>query len=228
MKRLRMSTRLLPPHGFAGGAGAGAAFERLQLCADDNMQVVNAQRRRITSMRCAAAAAQSATPVGDDAEIGCATNAVSNLRIARPRSTAPCDAESKPGSTITLKPNDQIKTRIRFRKGYYDLPEEQKRGETASSSCGWQIYPFAGLALTDELTRFPNAELIWCQEEPKNQGAWSFVAPNIESLLEQLGLKGPLRYAGRKASASPAAGQASQHQAELQSFLNDALTLTEA
>jgi 2-oxoglutarate dehydrogenase E1 component len=139
------------------------------------------------------------------------------------------DAQSKPGSTITLKPNDEIKRVILCSgKVYYDLLDErEKRGEDRIQILRLeQIYPFPGLALTDELTRFANAEIIWCQEEPKNQGAWCFVAPNIESLIEQLGLKGgPLRYAGRKASASPAAGQASQHQAELQAFLDDALTL---
>jgi len=88
-----------------------------------------------------------------------------------------------------------------------------------------QLYPFPGLALTDELTRFPKAEIIWCQEEPKNQGAWTFIAPFIESVMEELGRKGPLRYTGRKASASPAAGQMSKHQAELKDFLNDALSL---
>ena len=112
-------------------------------------------------------------------------------------------------------------------KIYYELvPVRDMRGPQATAIVRLeQIYPFPGLALTDELTRFPNAEIIWCQEEPKNQGAWSFVAPNIESVMEQLGRKGLLRYTGRKASASPAVGQASVHQAELSAFLNDALTL---
>ena len=138
------------------------------------------------------------------------------------------DAQSSPGSTLALVPDDQIKRVILCSgKVYYDLFEErEKRGEKSIQILRLeQIYPFPGLALTDELTRFPNAEIIWCQEEPKNQGAWSFVAPNIESVMEQLGRKGLLRYTGRKASASPAVGQASQHQAELAAFLNDALAL---
>jgi 2-oxoglutarate dehydrogenase E1 component len=138
------------------------------------------------------------------------------------------DAQSAPGSTLTLLPDDQIKRIILCSgKVYYDLFEErEKRGENGVQILRLeQIYPFPGLALTDELTRFPGAEIIWCQEEPKNQGAWSFVAPNVESVMEQLGRKGLLRYTGRKASASPAVGQTSQHQAELAAFLNDALAL---
>ena len=138
------------------------------------------------------------------------------------------DAESNPGSTIALKHNDEIKRVILCTgKVYYDLLDErEKRGEDRIQILRLeQIYPFPGLALIDELTRFPNAEIIWCQEEPKNQGAFSFIAPSIESVMEQLGRKGLLRYTGRKASASPAVGQASLHQAELAAFLNDALTL---
>jgi 2-oxoglutarate dehydrogenase E1 component len=112
-------------------------------------------------------------------------------------------------------------------KVYYDLfDERERRGENRIQLLRVeQIYPFPGLALTDELTRFSNAEIIWCQEEPKNQGAWSYLAPNIESVMEELGRAGPLRYAGRKASAAPAAGQMSQHVVELKAFLDDALTL---
>jgi 2-oxoglutarate dehydrogenase E1 component len=112
-------------------------------------------------------------------------------------------------------------------KVYYDLlaaRREQKINDVAILRLE-QIYPFPGLALIDELSRFPKAEIIWCQEEPKNQGAWSFVAPSIESVMHELGRKDPLRYTGRKASASPAAGQMSQHLAELAAYLNDALTL---
>ena len=57
------------------------------------------------------------------------------------------------------------------------------------------------------------------------EGAWNSIAPSIESVMEQLGRKGPLRYTGRKGSASPAAGQMSQHRTELKSFLDEALTL---
>ena len=74
--------------------------------------------------------------------------------------------------------------------------------------------------LAQELNRFPRAELVWCQEEPKNQGAWSFVAPRLEELLGK-----KARYTGRPEYASTAAGLMKQHLAELAAFTNDALTL---
>ena len=101
--------------------------------------------------------------------------------------------------------------------------EREKRGETRIQLLRIeQLYTFTGLALTDELTRFPKAEILWCQEEPKNQGAWTFVAPRIEALM---GNKVRLRYTGRPEYASTAAGLMKQHLAELAAFLNDALTL---
>ena len=239
MKWLRMSGLvLLLPHGFEGQGPehSSARLERfLQLCADDNMQVANCTtpanyfhilRRQLHRTF------RKPLVIMSPKSLLRHKRAISSLSEFGPGSSFHRvlwdDAESKPGSTITLKPNEEIKRVILCSgKVYYDLLDErEKRGEDRIQILRLeQIYPFPGLALTDELTRFANAEIIWCQEEPKNQGAWSFVAPNIESLIEQLGLKGPVRYAGRKASASPAAGQASQHQAELQAFLNDALTL---
>ena len=75
-----------------------------------------------------------------------------------------------------------------------------------------------------ELSRFKDAEVIWCQEEPKNQGAWTFVEPNIEWVLSKIEAKHRRpRYAGRAASASPATGLASRHKAEQEALINDAL-----
>jgi len=89
-----------------------------------------------------------------------------------------------------------------------------------------QFYPFPAMALTKELQRFANADLVWCQEEPKNQGAWTFVEPNIEWILSRIDTKSkrPI-YAGRAASASAATGLGSSHKAQLEAFVNDALTL---
>jgi 2-oxoglutarate dehydrogenase E1 component len=138
------------------------------------------------------------------------------------------DAKTEPGSTVELAASDEIERVVLCSgKVYYDLFEaREKRDQSRIQILRLeQVYPFPGLALTDELTRFPKAEIIWCQEEPKNQGAWTFIAPCIESVMEALGRKGPLRYVGRKASASPAAGQMKQHQLELDAFLDEALTL---
>ena len=112
-------------------------------------------------------------------------------------------------------------------KVYFDLMDErEKRGENRIMMLRLeQLYPFPEAALAQELRRFPKAEIIWCQEEPKNQGAWTFVEPRIEDLIAKLGGTQRPRYTGRPEYASTAAGLASQHAAELKAFLNEALTL---
>ncbi len=88
-----------------------------------------------------------------------------------------------------------------------------------------QIYPFATDALAARIERMTSLEeVVWCQEEPRNNGAWSFVEPYIEEALEKAG-KAPMRarYAGRKASASPATGLASRHVSEQGALVADAL-----
>jgi 2-oxoglutarate dehydrogenase E1 component len=111
-------------------------------------------------------------------------------------------------------------------KVYYDLlAERDKRGLTDVYLLRLeQFYPFPAHSMVKELSRFKNAEVIWCQEEPKNQGAWSFVEPNLEWVLNKIEAKHPrARYAGRAASASPATGLASRHKAEQDALVNDAL-----
>jgi len=67
--------------------------------------------------------------------------------------------------------------------------------------------------------------MVWCQEEPKNQGAWTFIEPNIEWVLGRIKARhGRPVYAGRPASASPATGLASQHKAQQAALVNDALS----
>ena len=89
-----------------------------------------------------------------------------------------------------------------------------------------QYYPFPAIAMVKELERFKQAEIVWCQEEPKNQGAWNFIEPNIEWVLTRIGAKHSRpAYAGRPASASPATGLASQHKAQQQALVDAALTI---
>jgi 2-oxoglutarate dehydrogenase E1 component len=77
-----------------------------------------------------------------------------------------------------------------------------------------------------ELERFKGAEMVWCQEEPKNQGAWTFIEPNLEWVLRRIKAKTKRpKYVGRAASASPATGLASQHKAQQAALVNDALTI---
>ncbi|SOH92628.1 2-oxoglutarate dehydrogenase E1 component [Monaibacterium marinum] len=112
-------------------------------------------------------------------------------------------------------------------KVYYDLlaaRDEQELDDVYLLRIE-QFYPFPAQSLSKELARFPDAEIIWCQEEPKNQGPWTFIEPNIEWVLGRTGSKAQRpRYAGRAAAASPATGLASQHKKEQDALVNDALT----
>ncbi len=88
-----------------------------------------------------------------------------------------------------------------------------------------QLYPFPLKSLTYELSRFPHADVVWCQEEPKNMGTWTFAEPYLEWVLEKAAckVKRP-RYAGRPPAAATATGLMSRHQAQLRAFLDDAIT----
>src|ERR1700743_4030341 len=87
-----------------------------------------------------------------------------------------------------------------------------------------QLYPFPTKALMTELSRFKQAEIVWCQEEPRNMGGWVFVDIFLEWVLNQISAKSRrARYAGRPASASTAVGAMSNHLKQLKNFLEDAL-----
>ena len=75
-----------------------------------------------------------------------------------------------------------------------------------------------------ELRRFRKSDFVWCQEEPKNMGAWNFMEANIEWVLNRIEAtyRRPI-YAGRSATASTATGLMSRHIEELNAFLEDAL-----
>jgi 2-oxoglutarate dehydrogenase E1 component len=138
-------------------------------------------------------------------------------------------AEMVPGATtVKLVPDAEVRRVVLCSgKVYFDLMEErEKRNEGRIQILRIeQLYPFPEGVLAQELKRFPKAEIVWCQEEPQNQGAWIFVRPHIESTIAQLGGKGGIRYVGRPEYASTAAGLMKQHLAELAAFLNDALNL---
>ncbi|MGH6785719.1 MAG: 2-oxoglutarate dehydrogenase E1 component [Novosphingobium sp.] len=95
-----------------------------------------------------------------------------------------------------------------------------------------QLYPFPGEPLAARLAKMPKLEdVVWCQEEPKNNGAWFFVEPEIEQALgearcpERCGVA-RARFAGRVASASPATGLAKRHEAEQGALIGNALGLS--
>jgi len=128
-----------------------------------------------------------------------------------------------------LAPDDKIKRVVLCTgKVYYDLYEErEKRGiDDVYILRIEQLYSFPYEALTDELGRFTNAQsVVWCQEEPENMGAWTFVDRKIEAVLGSLGhdVKRPI-YVGRPEAASPATGLFARHQREQKALVDAALT----
>ena len=106
-------------------------------------------------------------------------------------------AEVVPGATtVQLVPDDEIKRVVLCTgKVYFDLMEErEKRGENRIQILRIeQLYPFPENVLAQELNRFPKAEIVWCQEEPQNQGAWNFVAAAHRGHHRQAGRQRPAR-----------------------------------
>jgi len=137
------------------------------------------------------------------------------------------DAEFLKSEKIKLVKDDKIRRVIVCTgKVYYDLYEErEKRGLNDIYLLRVeQLYPWPHKALAQELARFTKAEFVWCQEEPYNMGAWSFAQPNLERVLDFIKAKNStVRYVGRAASASTAAGLMSKHLKELKAFLDEAL-----
>lgn len=132
-------------------------------------------------------------------------------------------------SDTQLVADDKIKRVVMCSgKVYFDLLEERDaRGiDDVYLMRFEQFYPFPAISAVKELERFKQAEMVWCQEEPKNQGAWTFIEPNIEWVLGRIKAKHtrPI-YAGRAASASPATGLASQHKAQQEALVDAALTI---
>ncbi|MDH3263656.1 MAG: 2-oxoglutarate dehydrogenase E1 component [Paracoccaceae bacterium] len=138
--------------------------------------------------------------------------------------------DAQKGHSDTKLVSDKKIRRVVLSSGkvYYDLLEERDaRGiDDVYLLRVEQFYPFPAHSIVKELGRFKQADVVWCQEEPKNQGGWTFMEPNIEWVLTRIGARNSRpRYAGRAAAASPATGLASQHKAQQQALVNDALTV---
>ncbi|MFA9231698.1 MAG: 2-oxoglutarate dehydrogenase E1 component [Microgenomates group bacterium] len=137
------------------------------------------------------------------------------------------DDAQKGHSALTLKDDAKIKRVVLCSgKVYYDLlAERDARGQDDTYLLRVeQLYPVPKKSLTTELSRFKDAQFVWCQEEPKNMGAWSHIEPELEELLIAIGAKHTrARYAGRVASASPATGLAARHKYEQTTLVNEAL-----
>jgi 2-oxoglutarate dehydrogenase E1 component len=138
------------------------------------------------------------------------------------------DAQLHPGDETRLVPDERIRRVVLCTgKVYFDLYEERaKRGiDDVYLLRVEQLYPFPMKALVAELSRFKTAEMVWCQEEPRNMGAWHFVEIYLDWVLNQIGATHRrVRYAGRPASAATATGLMSKHLAQLKAFLDEALS----
>ena len=237
-KWLRMSgIVVLLPHGYEGQGPehSSARLERfLQLCAEDNMQVANCttpanyfhilrrqmrrEFRKPLILMTPKSLLRNKRAVSDlkDMESGTVFH-----RLLWD------DAQYKRGEKIKLVKDNKIRRVVLCTgKVYYDLYEEREKREINDIYLlrVEQLYPFPAKALITELSRFKDAEFVWCQEEPKNMGAWSFMEPYLEWVFRHIGTTHPrARYAGRPAAASPATGLMSKHLAQLQAFLEEAL-----
>jgi 2-oxoglutarate dehydrogenase E1 component len=237
-KWLRMSGLvLLLPHGYEGQGPehSSARLERyLQLCAEDNWQVVNCttpanyfhvlrrqlhrQFRKPLVLMTPKSLLRHKKVKSDIADFGPDSSFHRLLWD---------NAERVADSPIKLVPDSEIRRVVLCSgKVYYDLEAER---ETRGTSDVYllrmeQLYPFPARALIQELGRFKDAEIVWCQEEPKNMGAWSFVDPNLAWVLDHIDAKHRrARYAGRPSSAATATGLMSKHVRELKALLNEAL-----
>jgi 2-oxoglutarate dehydrogenase E1 component len=237
-KWLRMSGLVcLLPHGYEGQGPehSSARLERfLQMCAEDNMQVANlstpanyfhALRRQLKR--------EIRKPLILMAPKSLLRHkrAVSRLDEMGPDTSFHRllwdDAQVLPNEKIKLVADDKMRRVVMCTgKVYYDLYDErEKRGiDDIYLLRIEQLFPFPSKALVAELSRFKQAEMVWCQEEPRNMGAWFFVDVFLNWVLNQVGAKHrTCRYAGRPASASTAVGQMSKHLAQLKQFLEEAL-----
>jgi 2-oxoglutarate dehydrogenase E1 component len=238
-KWLRMSGLVcLLPHGYEGQGPehSSARLERfLQMCAEDNMQVVypttpanyfHVLRRQLhreirkplilmtpKSLLRHKRAVSRLDELGADATFH---------RILYD------DAQMLPDEKIKLVADDKIRRVVLCSgKVYYDLYDEREKRDIDDIYILRieQLYPVPLKALVHELARFKNAEVVWCQEEPRNMGAWHFIEPYLEWVLNQIHAPNRRpRYAGRAAAAATATGLMSKHLAQLKALLDDALS----
>jgi len=236
-KWLRMSGLVcLLPHGYEGQGPehSSARLERfLQMCAEDNMQVANCTtpsnyfhilRRQLNrDFRKPLILMTPKSLLRHKRAISRLDEMAEGTSFHR---VLWDDAQYLKGEKIKLVKDNKIRRVVLCSgKVYYDLYEErEKRGiDDVYLLRVEQLYPFPLKALVTELSRFKNADIVWCQEEPKNMGSWTFVEPYLTWVLEQATskVKRP-RYAGRPASAATATGLMSTHLAQLNAFLEEA------
>jgi 2-oxoglutarate dehydrogenase E1 component len=215
---------LMLPHGYEGQGPehSSARLERfMQLAADTNMQIV---QPTTASQIFHVLRRQMVRPLRKPLVLFTPKSLLRNKDATSPVS------EFTKGDFRTVIPEqktdinvDKVKRVIACSgKVYYDLVkkrEEKKSGDVVILRVE-QLYPFPHKAFANELKKYPNVtDLVWCQDEPQNQGAWFFVQHYIHENMQD-GQR--LGYAGRPASASPAVGYAHLHQEQQKTLLDQA------
>ncbi len=230
IKWLRMSGLvMLLPHGYEGQGPehSSARIERyLQLCGEDNMQVVNCTtpanyfhvlRRQLHRKFRKPLVVMTPKSL---LRHKLAVSSLEDMQIGTTFSRVYAEKDK-------LAPDGKIRrVVICSGKVYYDLYEAREAQSIKDIAIIRleQYYPFPRNELKKELARYKNAEVFWCQEEPENMGAWRFVGPRIGDVLDDLG-RTDLRigYAGRKEAASPATGYLKIHNREQKDVVEMAL-----
>jgi 2-oxoglutarate decarboxylase len=224
--RQRSNLMMLLPHGYEGQGpehSSGRMERFLQLCAEDNMRVINCTtpaqffhliRRQALS------------------EVKKPTIVFTPKSLLRHPLAVSKTEELANGKFEYILPDTEIEPnknpeKVVFCSGkvYYDLyskREEDKNDKVAIVRLE-QLYPFPDSDMKELLKAYKNTKkIVWCQEEPRNMGAWRYVRARFEKELQ----KGQvLNYAGRDSSASPAAGSAKLHNAEQEKLVKDALAV---
>jgi 2-oxoglutarate dehydrogenase E1 component len=231
-KWLRMSGLvLLLPHGYEGQGPehSSARLERfLQLCAEDNMQVVNlttpANYFHVLRRQLHRDFRQPLIVMSPKSLLR-HKRVVSHLDAMGPETTFHRLLHE---DVLTNDPGQARQLVMCSGKVYYDLlAEREERGIDDVHLLRFeQLYPFPADALSLVLDRYRGCELVWCQEEPLNMGAWGYIADLIEEVALDVGCENPRpRCAGRPTSASPATGVHKRHLKKQARLVDEALTV---
>ena len=219
---------MLLPHGFegAGPEHSSARLERfLQLCAERNMQIcVPSTPAQVYHMLRRQAIRPTRKPL-----IAMTPKSLLRHKLAVSTVDELCDGQFQLviGETEALQSKKVKRVVLCSGKVFYDLWEARAEQELDNVAIVRieQLYPFPDEELLQELSRFSKAEqVIWCQEEPINQGAWFSIQHRIRRVINRLDKVPSLHYAGREAFAAPAVGYASVHNEQQQQLVQTALT----
>ena len=228
---------MLLPHGYEGQGPehSSARLERfLQMCAGENIQVVNcttpanyfhALRRQMH--RDFRKPLVVMTPKSLLRNKRCVSKLSEFGKKSSFHRVLNDDAYNNDKTIIKLEKNNKIeKVVICSGKIYYDLIEAREKNKNNKIVLIRleQIYPFPAKTLARTIEKYKNAKFFWCQEEPKNMGAWNTVRNYIDRTLEIIGKKkDKVRYIGRKASSTTATGNLNKHLAQQKEILEKVL-----